>query len=157
MEEKSNKRYQLELILWHMQRPLLPVVAFPSANKMNTIISSVNFNVSIYFVSSTDEGFAFVSQGMSKVLYSVLLSHCYCLSNDFQSFQMSTVQKPIPTYYSSQSQQEQAVAWTNQNSKQSVVTLSIHSMGKIACARCNWFLFLLSLFEKTDMRFYTIH
>ena len=110
---------------------------------MNTIISSVNFNVSIYFVSSTDESFAFVSQGMSKVLYSVLLSHCYCLSNDFQSFQMSTVQKPIPTYYSSQSQQEQAVAWTNQNSKQSVVTLSIHSMGKIACARCNnyWFWF----------------
>ena len=57
------------------------------------------------------------------------------------------------SYYSSQSQQEQAVAWTNQNSKQSLVTLSIHSMGKIARARCNWFWFLLSLFEKLTWDF----
>ena len=69
MEEKSNQRYQLELILWHkwhMQRTLLPAVAFRSADEMNTIISSVSFNVSIYFVSSTDERFCinFVSQGM---------------------------------------------------------------------------------------------
>lgn len=48
-----------------MQRTLLQAVAFRSADEMNTIISSVSFNVSIiYFVSSTDEGFVFVSQGM---------------------------------------------------------------------------------------------